>query len=354
MTHIHAVENNAGNRDLKSPGYEPAAALGLIGSCAAMRRVYSSVAHAGRTESIVLIEGETGTGKEVVARAIHASSARATHGFVAVNCAAIPDELLESELFGSERGAFTGAVSRPGRFEQARGGTLFLDEIGELSRPAQARLLRVLEHRVVQRLGAVSEIPLDARIVAATNVNLAAVVRQGLFRADLMYRLRQLSLHLPPLRDRGGDIVELIAFLLPRACAAAVVEVKTLSDAALEDLRRYSWPGNIRELQHVLLQAAARASGPMIDRVDLGLPLDDAASAFVIPSRSPALGLIEATAQLKAQVERQWIVDALEQSRTLTEAARALHIDPKTLYEKMAAYSLDRPQRLINVRSLAS
>ena len=222
----------------------------MVGTSPAMAQVFETVARVAATDSTVLVTGESGTGKEVVARVLHGASARAAGPFVAINCAAIPEHLLESELFGHERGAFTGAVERrTGRFQRARGGTLFLDEIGDMSPVLQSKILRVLEERVVEPVGGGEAVPVDARIVAATNQSLEERIGEGAFREDLYYRLAVVELHLPPLRERGGDIRALALHFGARFAERHGRPVAAVTEEALRRLERYAWPGNVRELR---------------------------------------------------------------------------------------------------------
>ncbi len=231
---------------------------GMIGSSSAMTRVYEMVRLVAPRNSTVLLLGESGSGKELVARAIHELSTRATANFVAINCAAIPDTLLEAELFGYSKGAFTGAVqSRGGRIQSAQGGTLFLDEIGDLPLDTQAKLLRFLESGEVQKLGTSEVFKADVRVIAATNVNLAERVKEGQFRADLYYRLAVFPVPLPALRQRGEDVVELARAFLAEFCGARAY----FSDASVRRLRQHDWPGNVRELRHVIERASILANG---------------------------------------------------------------------------------------------
>ena len=228
----------------------------LVGSSRAMDQVAEIIRLAGPRRSTVLITGETGTGKELVARAIHLASGRCNRPFVAVNCGAIPANLIEAELFGHVRGAFTGAVqSRPGRFEEAQGGTIFLDEIGELPIDVQAKLLRALQEREIQRLGSSEVIRLDIRVIAATNSELAEAVRARRFREDLFYRLNVVPLRVPALRDRITDIPALAEHFVERICKSEDLEPKILSNEAISAMVAYSWPGNVRQLQHAVEMA---------------------------------------------------------------------------------------------------
>ncbi len=236
---------------------------GLIGRSPAMARLRAVIGRVAPTEATVLITGETGTGKELVARTIHAMSRRHARPFLAVNCVAFAESLLESELFGYERGAFTGAVGRRlGKLELAQGGTLFLDEIGEINQAVQVKLLRVLEDRAFLRVGGVQPVRLDVRLVAATNAPLEQLVAERRFRADLFYRLHVVPLHLPPLRERLEDLPLLAAHLLASGLAAGA---RRLSLAALRRLTTHHWPGNVRELHNVLERAALLTDGPVIE-----------------------------------------------------------------------------------------
>ncbi|HTI69261.1 MAG TPA: sigma-54 dependent transcriptional regulator [Candidatus Limnocylindria bacterium] len=247
-------------------GGSPSAKEALIGNSRLMQTIYKEVGRIAARPVTVLIRGETGTGKELIARAIYQHSNRAAGPFVAVNCAAIPETLLESELFGHERGAFTGAVERRiGRFEQANGGTLFLDEIGEMGASTQAKLLRVLQERVIQRLGGKDVIPVDVRVIAATHVKLEEAIANKAFREDLLYRLNQVTVSLPPLRERTEDIPELATHFVKKHGASLGFENVQLHPAAIDLLRRYTWPGNVRELENAMRQAILASRGYPID-----------------------------------------------------------------------------------------
>lgn len=236
----------------------------IVGASPAMQQIFKAVAKVAGTDLTVLLRGESGTGKELIAKAVHENSRRNARPFVPVNCAAIPRELLESELFGHEKGAFTGAVSaRRGRFEQAAGGTVFLDEVGDMDLSLQTKLLRVLQERRIERLGGEGSIPADVRIVAATNQDLEAAVARRVFREDLFYRLNVVSIHLPPLRDRREDIPALVMHFLDEH-AREQGSRKTFSPEAMEVMTAYGWPGNVRELENVVRRACALASTSMI------------------------------------------------------------------------------------------
>ncbi|HWP34040.1 MAG TPA: sigma-54 dependent transcriptional regulator, partial [Thermodesulfobacteriota bacterium] len=257
---------------------EPVGADVLIGVSPAMQEVYKQIGRVAEKDVTVLIRGESGTGKELVARAIYRHSRRADRPFVIVNCAAIPDSLLESELFGYERGAFTGATGRhAGRFEQADGGTLFLDEIGDLSLATQAKLLRVLQEGEVTRLGGGETRRVDVRVICATNRDLEAALRAGTFREDLYYRLNVITISLPPLRERREDIPLLVAHFLDRFGRELGRPVRGLEPAAMAAAQAYAWPGNVRELENTLKRAVLLAKGPLVTLEDLRLGVEPAA-----------------------------------------------------------------------------
>jgi two-component system nitrogen regulation response regulator GlnG len=237
----------------------------IVGRCAALQEVYKAVGRVAAQDVTVLITGETGTGKELVARAVYQHSRRAAGPFLAINCAAIPETLLESELFGHEKGAFTGADRRRiGKFEQCSSGTLFLDEVADMTTLTQAKLLRLLQEQRFERLGGNETVQTDVRVLAATNRDLGAEVAAGRFRRDLFYRLSVFTIHLPPLRERGDDLPLLVQHYLRRYGRELGKEIKAVAPEALELLRRYPWPGNVRELQSVLKQALLLATGPVL------------------------------------------------------------------------------------------
>ncbi len=243
---------------------------GVVGSSRAMLEVLRVASIVAPTDATVLLTGESGTGKELVARSIHLQSRRASGPLVVLHCGAVPETLLETELFGHEKGAYTHAVgSRPGRFEQAQGGTLFLDEVGDMSARMQVKLLRVLQERVVERVGGSRPVRVDCRIVAATNRDLRQMVREGTFREDLYYRLNVVSLHLPPLRERLEDLPLLVDFFVQKYRRQTGRPVRGFTEAALQKLRQYPWPGNVRELEAVVHRAVILAQGEWVDAGDV-------------------------------------------------------------------------------------
>ena len=315
----------------------------MVGQSRVMSKVFTRIAHIAASESTVLVTGESGTGKELVARALHDASPRAAEPFVAVNCAAIPDALLESELFGHEKGAFTGAVARRrGRFERANRGTLFLDEIGDMSLVLQGKLLRVLEERVVERVGGDEEHAVDVRVVAATHRDLSLQVNEGSFREDLFFRLQVLDVHLPPLRARSGDLP-----LLARHFAASFAlghgrSIQGITRDAMRALEEHPWPGNVRELRNVMDRAVLLTQGSVIGRGALRL---GAAS----PSRSPInandAGIGYSTDASLAFVEADHIRRVLEANRgQVGTAAGVLGLHRNTLSRKIREFGLNEPE----------
>jgi DNA-binding NtrC family response regulator len=311
----------------------------LLGKSEALRDVQKQIGRAAMTDSTVLITGETGTGKEVAARVLHDVSKRKDGPFIAINCAAIPDELLESELFGHVKGAFTGAVSeRPGRFVQAHGGTLFLDEIGDLPLAMQAKLLRAIQERVVTPLGSDRTVAIDVRIVAATHRELAQEVAAQTFREDLFYRLNVIPLLLPPLRDRPADIVPLASHFLALTAAHGGPS-RALSPSAEARLLEHAWPGNVRELRNAMERGAALARGAQITDDDLAFLAGPARSlaASEVSSALLDLPLPEAIERLeRASIERALTISGGNRA----EAARRLGISRQSLYTKLAAFKL--------------
>ena len=316
----------------------PASNDQLIGSSPAMREVHKLIGLAAPSDATVLVQGETGTGKEEVARALHRHGSRMGKPFVAVNCAAIPAELLESELFGHVKGAFTGAVNqRTGRFSEANKGTLFLDEIGDMTLPMQAKILRVLQDRIVTPVGASAPVPVDVRIVAATHRDLIAMVRDGGFREDLFYRLHVVGITLPPLRERGADILVLAEHFL-RALAPAGQTPKRLSPAASQALLAHPWPGNVRELRNTMQHATVTVRGAVIDRTDLLLSTPTPPSGT--PDTLDALLTLPWTEAI-TRLEKLLLERALRAAAgNRAEAARRLGIHRQLLYAKLKEHRL--------------
>jgi DNA-binding NtrC family response regulator len=297
----------------------------LVGQSHRMVEIYKLVARVARLDTTVLIQGETGTGKELVARAIHAASARAGRPFVVVDCAALPETLFESELFGHERGAFTGAhTARRGLFETSTGGTCLLDEIGELTAPLQAKLLRALQERAIRRVGGNEPIPVDVRVVVATNRDLRKLVADGGFRDDLYYRLNVVTITVPPLRERAMDVPLLAQHFLEKFARATGRPVKRLAPEALAYLASYHWPGNVRELEHVIERAVALSSSETL------LPDDVPPHLGQEPERAPRLP----AAGMTLEDVKRWYVDkVLQETRgNKVRAAELLGIDRRTLY----------------------
>ena len=313
----------------------------MIGRSPLLRQALTRAGQVARTETTVLITGESGTGKELVARAIHHASPRADGAFIAVNCAALPDTLLESELFGHERGAFTGADrQKPGRFELAAHGTLFLDEIGELSAAVQAKLLRVLQEREFQRVGGTATLKADVRVIAATNRDLMSEMAAGRFRTDLFYRLGVFDVHLPPLRERGDDVLLLAeAFIRTLALRMGKADV-TLSRDACELLRRHPWPGNIRELQNAIERGLITCEGTLVTAAHLAIPLPPEQ----ITAPRPPEPVRPAASMALGDLERKAIIDALQRTHGHKgRAAALLGLTRFQLYSRLKRYHIEVP-----------
>jgi len=302
----------------------------IIGRCPAMHEVMERIKQVADSKASVLIEGESGTGKELVARAIHGLSPRRTAPFVAVHCAALSPQLLESELFGHEKGAFTGAVDRRlGRFEQAQNGTLFLDEIGEIDAATQVKLLRVLGERTLERVGGNQSIPVDVRLLAATNRNLEVMVKAGGFREDLFFRIRVVEIDLPPLRDRAEDIPVLADHFLREFSRENAKSGLEFSRSVLEKFRSYSWPGNIRELRTAVEHGVVMTKGQEIELMDLpsGIRDSEGRAQLSVANRESKL----------EDLEKEAIAKALARTKqNITEAAKQLGISRRTLHRKLA------------------
>jgi DNA-binding NtrC family response regulator len=337
------------NRNLREQLRHAFGGDNIVGRSPAMARVFELVRKAARSEANILVLGESGTGKELIARAIHAHSPRATQAFVPVDCAALPENLLESELFGYEKGAFTGAVrTKPGLVEVAQRGTIFLDEIGELPAPLQVKLLRALQERQIRRLGGTALIDVDVRVVSATNRDLRVAIDKGEFREDLYYRLNVIAITLPPLRERAGDVELLAHGFLEKHGHGRVTGIDA---AAMAALRAYRWPGNVRELQNVIERACALADGDVITRRDL--PEHTLAAAAAAPASAPMLpGLAlpreDAELPLKDAKERwlqvleaAYLRDLLERhGGNISAAAKVAGIDRKTFHRLVHKYQV--------------
>ncbi len=333
----------AENRALRAQlaGLGAASAQGaLIGNAPAFRAAVNALEQAAPTAATVLLYGESGTGKELGARLVHDLSPRADGPFVPINCAAIPETILESELFGYEKGAFTGAVARKeGRFERAHGGTLFLDEVGEMSPSLQVKLLRVLQDGVVERLGGTQPVQVDARIVAATNKELATEVRAGRFREDLFYRLNVIAIRLPPLRERREDVPLLASAFLRRLSQKHGKALEGFTPAALAALEACPWPGNVRELEHAVERAVVLSRGGLVDEADLPEAVRRSGSTDALipaPGAGPSPTLAIPLGTPMEEVERIVIRETLRQTRgDKTLAAQILGIAARTIYRKL-------------------
>jgi len=304
----------------------------IIGSSAPMQEIFTTVRKVAATDIPVLINGESGTGKELIANAIHNLSKRKSGPFIAINCGAIPDTLIESELFGYEKGSFTGATTqRRGRLEYAHGGTLFLDEIGDLASDLQVKLLRFLQEKVIERVGGRQLISVDSRVIAATNQNLEEAVKTNRFREDLYFRLAVVKLALPPLRERGDDVIQLAEHLAVAFSKELRKPNKKFSKAALESIRRYEWPGNVRELQNRVKRALILTDGPSIGPEELEL---------VAPNER-SMAASSTLKEAREAVEREILANALrENNGNISKAAKVLGISRPTLYDLISRYGL--------------
>ncbi len=312
----------------------------IVGKSERMRKVFELIDKVAQTDSTILIFGESGTGKELVAREIHCRSNRASGPFVSINCGALPESLLESELFGHVRGSFTGAVrDKEGMFAVAKGGTFFLDEVGETTPAIQVKLLRVLQEREIIPVGGVKPIKVDVRLIAATNSDLERQVKEGNFRADLFYRLNVIPVHIPPLRERRDDIPLLVDHFLKIYCKATGKPLKTISPEAFEVLMRYDWPGNVRELENVLERAIVLQEGHVIKPEDLPEKLR---------STSPGskTSVITSSNLTLEELEREYMLKVLEETGWHKKRAAAiLGINTSTLYRKLQRYGCDKKLR---------
>ena len=335
--------------------------IGIIGNCAPMQDLFGKIRKVAPTDSTVLIQGESGTGKELVARALHNLSRRAKAPLISVNCAAIPETLIESELFGHEKGAFTGAsASRTGLVEAADGGTLFLDEIGELPLEAQARLLRVLQEGEIRRVGSVQSQKVDVRLIAATHRDLKGLSKIGQFREDLFYRLNVISLRLPALRERGGDVMEIARVFLARQSARMSRPGLKFGAEAEAAIRHYSWPGNVRELENAIERSVILSEGQEINADQLGIDVElgelDLADSYLDPLPANGLGngngAHEPTEDLSLEDYFQHFVLEHQDHMTETELARKLGVSRKCLWERRQRLGI--PRRKASASSDAS
>jgi two-component system nitrogen regulation response regulator NtrX len=335
LQHLDLHEENARLKETIQSRHE------IVGKSYAIRAVIDKIDRVAKTPARVLITGENGTGKELVARAIHSQSTRAAGPFIEVNCAAIPSELIESELFGHMKGSFTGAVAdRAGKFEQAHGGTIFLDEIGDMSLAAQAKVLRVLQDGVVSRIGGSKTIEVDVRVLAATNKSVEEEISAGRFREDLYYRLNVVPIHVPPLRERREDIPLLVAHFINRLTRGEGVPPKAMTTDAVERLQHLDWPGNVRELRNTIERLLILSSGPRIGGEDVGRLVGRRD-----PEQSGLGSLLECKTfeEFKHAAERAFLLAKLREfDWNVSETARALDMPRSNLYKKIERYRLAR------------
>ena len=324
----------------------------IVGASGALQQVLDIVRKVAKSNTTVLVRGETGTGKELIAGAIHHNSLRSSRNFVKVNCAALQENLLESELFGHEKGAFTGAdKQRIGRFEQADGGTMFLDEIGDMSANTQAKILRVLQEHEFERLGGTRTLRVDVRVIAASNRSLPAMVAAGQFREDLFYRLNVVSIDMPPLRERKDDIAALAGFFIHRFAGELKKRLDGLQPDAQKLLMRYNWPGNIRELENAIERAVLLTEGPTISAADLRL--GELTTTGTPADGSPAVR-IPPTGIALEEIERQALIEALKMSNWVQkDAAELLSISPRVMNYKIKTLGIDYPRRRATVLEAA-
>jgi DNA-binding NtrC family response regulator len=313
----------------------------LVGSSPAMLEVYKLVARVSESKSTVLLQGESGTGKELIARAIHGNSPRRDKPFVPVNCGALPDTLLESEMFGYEKGAFTGAVgTKTGLFESASGGTLFLDEVGELGQALQVKLLRVMQDHEVRRVGGTHSIKVDVRIIAATNRDLEQFVKEGKFRDDLFYRLNVVRITLPSLTERQEDIPMLAHYFLQKCATGTTTPVRGFHPDTMELLNRYRWPGNVRELENAIERAVSLSHGPLLTPDDLPAAIRQAPIHVDAKPESP--DVTEPVCLTLEEVEKRHLVRVLKETKgNKVKASKILGIDRRTLYRMAERFGLD-------------
>lgn len=330
----------------------PATAIlsGMVGESSALKEALVRSHRAARSEASILLYGESGTGKELAATAIHNASSRHANPFVTVDCAALPENLLEAELFGYEKGAFTGALkTKPGLMELADHGTLFLDEVGEIPITLQAKLLRALQENAHRRLGGTGTVEFDARIIAATNRDLPECVKQGTFREDLFFRLNVIPVRLPALRERAGDIPLIARYVLEKYCERDTGTVKTLDNEVLEAFQRYAWPGNVRELENVVRRMCIMAEGTTVTTRELPAEILDTANEYSRPAVTDdgvvwSLTFMEARRRHLNQFEEAYLRNLLERcTGNISRAAEAADVDRKTFYRLLRKHDLQRP-----------
>ncbi|WP_028669307.1 sigma-54-dependent transcriptional regulator [Saccharospirillum impatiens] len=348
------VQHETGDSDAEEGHHQPHSTLGdLVGSCESMQRLYHRIRRVAPADITVLIHGESGTGKELAARAIHQHSPRHDQPMISVNCAAIPESLIESELFGHEKGAFTGATAaRQGLVEAAEGGSLFLDEIGELPMEAQARLLRVIQESEVRRVGSVNSRTVDVRLIAATHRNLKQLVKEGRFREDLYYRLQVIEVTLPPLRDRGQDVVEIAEHLITKHARRLKFDGPVLlSSEARDAMLRYDWPGNVRELENAIQRSLILSEGGEINLDEMGLDqedwkIPDTLVSEEAPTNAPGLNNhSQDVDDLSLEDYFQHFVLEHQEGMSETELAQKLGISRKCLWERRQRLGIPRPKK---------
>ncbi len=341
--HLASLEEE--HRRLQQANSSQAGLHGIFGQCPEIEEVFTTIRKVASTDVPVMILGENGTGKEMVARAIHELSLRKDGPFIPINCGAIPENLLEAELFGHEKGAFTGAAARvQGKVEFAHGGTLFLDEIGEMPAALQVKLLRFLQEKLIQRVGGREDILVDARIVAATNVDIAKAIAQGEFREDLYYRISVITVSLPPLRERGADVVLLANLFLRRFGSEFNKRVRGFSSEALHSLNSYHWPGNVRELENKVKRAVVMSDAPIIEPADLGFRETPvvAGAGSVVGSESHGVDFSKLSLKdARNLVERDMVTETIGKLEgNIARAAEALGVSRPTLYDLMKKHGL--------------
>ena len=332
-----AISESDMNKELISTYFDKEGSFSeIIGKTLAIQKVLQTIKKIARTDSTVLITGETGVGKELIAREIHIGSHRRNHPFVKVNCAAIPETLLESELFGYEKGAFTGAVTnKPGRFEIAQEGTIFLDEIGDMSLHLQAKLLSVVQDKAFERVGGVKTIKVDMRFIAATNQDLQSAVQSGKFRSDLFYRLNVVPIHIPPLRERKEDLVSLVAYFLKKSTTKYQKRIPHISPEVMASFSHYDWPGNIREVENILERMVLMSETHTLSVDQLPSEIRGTVQTISGPT------LKEKMENISHGAEKQMILDALNKTnQNRTRAAKLLSISRRTLQNKIKDYGL--------------